>query len=146
MIVRGAGVADLAALAALEHAVFAPEAYPSFFFRQALDLWPTHLWLAADDDTLGGYALGAPAEGGSEGWLLSLAVHPQLRGRGIAVALVRQLLGSFADAGIARVVLTVTPGNVAAVRLYERLGFRMEAEEANYFGPGQRRWRMAREA
>ena len=53
---------------------------------------------------------------------------------------------AFAEAGIHRVVLTVTPDNVAATRLYERLGFHVEAEEAHYFGPGERRWRMARGA
>jgi ribosomal-protein-alanine N-acetyltransferase len=142
--VRGAGVADLAALAALEQAVFAPEAYPAFFFRQALDLWPAHLWLASDDGAIVGYALGARASTPGEGWLLSLAVHPQARGRGVAVELMRALVQSFAEAGLSRVVLTVTPGNVAAVRLYERLGFVVEADEANYFGPGERRWRMAR--
>ena len=144
MIVRGAGVADLAALAALERVVFAPDAYPSFFFRQALDLWPAHLWIAADDDTIGGYALGAKSSRAGEGWLLSLAVEPRMRGQGLAVALMDALVASFAEAGITRIVLTVTPDNVAATRLYERLGFRVEAEEAHYFGPGERRWRMAR--
>lgn len=145
MNVRGAGVADLAALAALEQSVFAPDAYPAFFFRQALDLWPSHLWLSADEKgAIAGYALGARASEADEGWLLSLAVHPQWRGRGQAVQLAQHLVGSFRDAGLARVVLTVTPGNVAAVRLYERLGFAVEAEEAHYFGPGERRWRMAK--
>jgi ribosomal protein S18 acetylase RimI-like enzyme len=145
MNVRGAGVADLAALASLEQALFARDAYPTFFFRQALDLWPAHLWVAADaDDALAGYALGAPAARAGEGWLLSLGVHPDFRGRGLAVALAEALVASFAEAGTMRVALTVTPENVAAVRLYERLGFRVEAEEAHYFGPGERRWRMAR--
>jgi ribosomal-protein-alanine N-acetyltransferase len=142
MIVRGAGVADLAALAALEHIVFETEVYPSFFFRQALDLWPAHLVVAADDDMLAGYALGAPAAVPGEGWLLSLAVHPDQRGRGIAIALAEALVQTFVDAGVSRVVLTVMPGNPAAVRLYERLGFRVEAEEEHYFGPGELRWRM----
>jgi hypothetical protein len=30
------------------------------------------------------------------------------------------------------------------VRLYERMGFVVEAEEAEYFWPGERRWRMVR--
>jgi ribosomal-protein-alanine N-acetyltransferase len=144
--VRGAGVADLAAIAALEHAVFGADSYPPFFFRQALDLWPSHLWVCAGDDDghLAGYALGAPATRTGEGWLLSLAVSPLRRGQGHALALAGAVLQSFAILGYDRVALTVTPGNTAAVRLYERLGFRIEAEEAHYFGPGERRWRMVR--
>ena len=144
VVVRGAGVADLPALAALEQLVFAPDAYPGFFFRQALDLWPAHLWVAAEGDALAGYALGGSAARSGEGWVLSLAVHPDRRGQGLAVALVNTLMQSFAMRGYDRIVLTVTPANTAAVRLYERLGFRVEADEAHYFGPGQRRWRMAR--
>jgi ribosomal protein S18 acetylase RimI-like enzyme len=143
VIVRGAGVADLPGLAALEQAVFAPDAYPAFFFRQALDLWPAHLWVAAERDALCGYVLGGSAARAGEGWMLSLAVREDRRGQGFAVALVNTLLQSFTMRGYDRVVLTVTPSNTAAVRLYERLGFRVEADEAHYFGPGQRRWRMA---
>jgi ribosomal-protein-alanine N-acetyltransferase len=144
MSVRGAGVADLAAMAALETRVFGADGYPPFFFRQGLDLWPAHLWVAVDDIGLVGYALGAPASRAGEAWLLSLAVDPLRRGQGHAQALLGALLQSFAIEGYERIALTVTPTNAAAVRLYERLGFAVEAEEAEYFGPGQRRWRMAR--
>jgi ribosomal-protein-alanine N-acetyltransferase len=145
--VRGAGVADLAAIAALERAVFGADAYPAFFFRQALDLWPAHLCVSSDPargDGIEGYALGAPSTRSGDGWLLSLAVDPARRGQGDAQALVGAVLESFAIAGFDRVTLTVTPENGAAVRLYERVGFRVEAEEAHYFGPGERRWRMVR--
>ena len=146
MNVRGAGVADLAPMAALERDVFGDECYPPFFFRQALDLWPAHLFVSADGAApLVGYALGAPAARAGEGWLLSLAVRPERRGQGHAMALAGAVLQSFAQAGFQRLALTVTPGNTAAIRLYERLGFHVEAEEAHYFGQGQRRWRMARE-
>jgi ribosomal-protein-alanine N-acetyltransferase len=141
---RGAGVADLAAMAALERVVFGADSYPPFFFRQALDLWPAHLWVADDALGLAGYALGAPSARPGEGWLLSLAVDPLRRGQGHALALAGAVLQSFAIAGFDRIALTVTPSNTAAVRLYERLGFAIEAEEADYFGPGERRWRMAR--
>ena len=144
MKVRGAGVADLAAMAALERVVFGIDSYPPFFFRQALDLWPAHLWVADDGAGLAGYALGAPGARAGEAWLLSLAVDPARRGQGHAQALAGALLQSFAIAGFDRLALTVTPENAAAVRLYERMGFAIEAEEAEYFGPGERRWRMAR--
>ena len=145
MRVRNAGVADLVALAALERAVFGVDSYPPFYFRQALDRWPAHLFVAAtEEDALGGYALGAPASRAREAWLLSLAVHSDQRGRGLAASLTEVMLDSFATRGFERIALTVSPRNTAAVRLYEKLGFAIEAEEANYFGGGERRWRMVR--
>ena len=145
MNLRNAGVADLVALGALERTVFGVDSYPPFWFRQALDLWPAHLFVAAaQGDALGGYALGAVAARAREAWLLSLAVHPDHRGRGLAAGLAAVVVESFAVRGFERIALTVSPRNTAAVRLDEKLGFAIEAEEANYFGGGERRWRMVR--
>jgi RimJ/RimL family protein N-acetyltransferase len=57
--------------------------------------------------------------------LFGMFVHPDFRGRGIAGALVRAVLAQArATPGIAVVQLTVTDTNAAALRLYERCGFR----------------------
>jgi len=57
--------------------------------------------------------------------LFGMFVHPDFRGRGIAGALVRAVLDQArATPGIAVVQLTVTDTNEAALRLYERCGFR----------------------
>ena len=59
---------------------------------------------------------------------LTVAVHPDFQGRGVGAALFEAL---FAEAGkltprIERVELMCRHGNTGAVRLYERLGFRLE--------------------
>jgi GNAT superfamily N-acetyltransferase len=46
------------------------------------------------------------------------------RGRGVGSALLLASLSGFKKAGLSRVYLEVTAQNVAAVRLYQRLGFR----------------------
>ncbi len=57
--------------------------------------------------------------------LFGMFVHPDFRGRGVAAALVRAVLAQArATPGIAVVQLTVTDTNAAALRLYERSGFR----------------------
>lgn len=54
----------------------------------------------------------------------SVYVSPALRGHGIASALMRALLDELADAlGIEKVSLTVNCDCLAAIRLYEKLGF-----------------------
>lgn len=51
-------------------------------------------------------------------------LHQSARDRGIGTALNRELLRRSADRGIRRVWLSVEPSNRAAVRSYEKVGFR----------------------
>ncbi|TCW29919.1 GNAT family N-acetyltransferase [Gulbenkiania mobilis] len=134
MPVRPARLADLNTVHALECAVFGDPVYPAFFFRQAHDLWPS-LLLVAEDDTTGrvvGYILGAPGEEDGAAWILSLAVEAGHRGRGWAQRLLCRLMEALAARGRRRARLTVHPDN-AALRLYQRHGFRTLAEEPHYF-------------
>ena len=145
MRLREVTSADLPALAVLERDVFAEEAYPPFFFRQALDLWSPFFLVAEEAGHVMGYALAAPAARGSEACVLSTGVHPDARGRGLATDLLRALLDRLDAAGTEAVWLTVHPES-AAVRLYRRLGFKAVGEEADYFGDGVPRLRMERSA
>lgn len=52
------------------------------------------------------------------------------RGRGIGTALMRRMLGELKDAGYARASLSVQKEN-PALRLYERLGFRIAGDGAD---------------
>jgi len=59
---------------------------------------------------------------------LTIAVHPRAQGRGVGSRLFAAL---FAAAGrftppVTRIELVARTGNAAAIRLYERLGFRVE--------------------
>ncbi|WP_440028696.1 GNAT family N-acetyltransferase [Chromobacterium amazonense] len=138
MKLRPAQRADLAAIFAVEQAVFGSHVYPDFFFRQALDLWPGWFWLAEDEaGQIAGYALGAPSQQPDELWLLSLALLPSCRGQGAGKALMQAALAAMRpQANTIR--LTVDPANPAA-ELYRRLGFVETGREADYFGPGEAR-------
>lgn len=131
--------AILADIAVLERAIFGDTAYPDFLFRQAFDLWPE--WFLADTDDEGavrGYVLGAPSNEQGLAWILSLAVDPSTRGKGIGNRLVSAVLDAMQVKGVERVRLTVHPENVAR-RLYERLGFTEVAKETGYFQPADPR-------
>jgi ribosomal protein S18 acetylase RimI-like enzyme len=59
--------------------------------------------------------------------LVSIAVAPAGRGRGIGGALVRAVLAEFAARGVAAVRVTAGDENAPAGRLYERAGFRLHS-------------------
>ena len=65
--------------------------------------------------------------------LVEIMIMPELRGQGIGTAVVREILAAGGDAG-KPVRLSVNPMNRAAIRLYERLGFRRTGgDEAQQF-------------
>jgi ribosomal-protein-alanine N-acetyltransferase len=142
--IRPARLTDLPAVARIEAETFGEDVYPAFFFRQALDAWGALLVIAEVREVVAGYALAVPSLAPNQAWLLSTAVSAEARGRGVGRALVESVLDRLDAAGRRTVRLTVSPDNAVAVRLYERLGFAVEARETDYFGPGAARLVMRR--
>lgn len=70
-----------------------------------------------------------------EAEILSIAVARARRGGGLAGRLLRQHLGRLAARGVKAVFLEVEEGNVSAMRLYRRAGFREVGRRAGYY-PG----------
>ena len=69
-----------------------------------------------------------------EAHVMSLAVRPAGRRRGLGRALVNAALASPALAGVSRVHLEVRPSNEAARALYASLGFAQTGVRKNYYG------------
>ena len=61
---------------------------------------------------------------GETGYIAGMGVAPTHRGRGLGEAVMRAVLESARDRGVKHVQLEVLVQNAAAIRLYERLGFR----------------------
>lgn len=61
-----------------------------------------------------------------DGWgaIQNLGICPVHRGRGLGTLLLQMAARGFQSVGLARMHLEVTTDNTAALRLYERLGFR----------------------
>ncbi|MBA2665661.1 MAG: GNAT family N-acetyltransferase [Trueperaceae bacterium] len=110
----------------------APDAFGSTFEvaeRKGPEDWetqverlPTFVWREGDTDL--GMVRGAPHDGDADaGYLISMWVAPEARGRGVGAALVGEVIAWARGRGLRRLVLDVGAHNEPARRLYERLGF-----------------------
>jgi ribosomal-protein-alanine N-acetyltransferase len=74
---------------------------------------------------------------GGEAEILSVAVAPARRGRGLARALLNLHMRRLAGLGAQAVFLEVDEGNEPARRLYERAGFREVGRRQGYYQQGR---------
>ena len=65
--------------------------------------------------------------------LEAVVVDPRLRRRGLGRVLVNAVLAWARTLGATRVELEVRPSNIAAIRLYEQLGFRTDGLRRRYY-------------
>ena len=63
----------------------------------------------------------------------NVALRPALRGRGLGTALIHHVFTEARRLGATRATLEVRASNVAARRLYERLGFYVSGTRRNYY-------------
>jgi ribosomal protein S18 acetylase RimI-like enzyme len=116
----------------------APHAYGSSLARErefTEDVWRSRLRpengvtvLATVGDRAAGIAGGyTPADADSV-LLVAMWARPELRGRGVADALVTEIFAWAAENGWSEVRLRVADGNTAARKLFERHGFRSTGE------------------
>jgi ribosomal-protein-alanine N-acetyltransferase len=68
-----------------------------------------------------------------EGHILNLAVHPDMRKRGIATALVEKGLDELKGRGCKSLSLEVRVSNHDAIKFYERFGFRPVGLRKDYY-------------
>jgi len=63
----------------------------------------------------------------------NIAVHPDIRGKGVGEALMRHVLEKVRKNGATFVTLEVRASNDAAVTLYKKLGFEILGTRKNYY-------------
>ena len=78
-----------------------------------------------------GFILSRMAAGEAE--ILSVAIAPRCRGRGLAAKLLMWHLRRLAGMAISAVFLEVEDGNRPALRLYDRAGFRQVGRRPGYY-------------
>ena len=67
----------------------------------------------------------------------NIVTDREYRGRGIASLLMKELLSVLKDRGIVKVFLEVESGNIPAIALYEKNGFKEYGQRRGYYGQGK---------
>ena len=129
---------DLPAVLEIERRAFA-QPWSRAFFEKELSTPFAQLTVAVDQSTnravLVGYSCRWRVT--DEVHLLNVAVHQACRGSGVGRTLVEAVIAEGRATRARTMFLEVRAGNIAARRLYRRLGFRDLGVRRGYYGPGQ---------
>lgn len=100
-----------------------------------LTTWYPELFLIAVSDSC---VLGYVVASADRRWshIISLAVKPECRRIGIGTGLLKNLMERLRSNGVRQVLLEVREDNKAALRLYEKLGFRWSRRISRYYEDG----------
>ncbi len=112
-----------------------PDPWPASFFYSELSN-PSCLYLAAEAD--GGEPVGLIGYAGlqhvlDEGYINNIAVSPEYRRRGVASRLLEALTERARNLGLSFLSLEVRSGNLPAIALYGRHGFKAVGRRKNYY-------------
>jgi len=150
--VRKARREDLPAVIVINR-VALPENYPEWFFEDHLSRWGDAFYVAEVDGKIVGYVMSRVEYGASsfdmrrmvrKGHIVSIAVLPGYRRRGIGTALMKAALSSLKDHySCEEVYLEVRVSNEPAIRLYEKLGFQKVRRIPMYYLDGEDAYVMA---
>lgn len=135
-IMRTATMADLDALVAVEERCFSTDQLSRRNFAWMICRGHSVLWVAVAGDVLAGYVLVLFRTGTSLGRIYSLAVNPDFRGQRIGDALLQAAESAARAAGCAGMRLEVRPDNAAAIRLYEKHGYRQFGVYRQFYEDG----------
>ena len=137
--------ADVHEVAALEKRVFS-DPWPESFFLSEIAHPLSHARLAVLDGAVAGYCMAWLGAGA--GHLGNLAVAPEHRRRGIAAAMLEDLLAHARDLNVERLALEVRVSNFPAQWFYLARGFRLAGLRRRYYRDNQEdalimEWRSA---
>ena len=121
VVIRPFQAGDIPALLTIEEACFEDLwRYDTISFQ---DIAATHPYfvVAELDGTVIGYQFNALDD--DYGYLVRIAVHPSVSGRGIGARLMAEAIRFFKGARVTRIMLNTQDDNIQAHRLYEWFGF-----------------------
>ena len=130
---------DIPVLASYEKLLFPYSPWSTSQFKEEFAGIPTtrYISVAEDGNTIVGYCgvfLPAP---GVEADILTVAVLPEYRRQGIAKEFMRQIEAWAAERKASAMMLEVELSNIAAINLYESLGYMKISVRMDYYGPGK---------
>ncbi|HDI31833.1 MAG TPA: ribosomal-protein-alanine N-acetyltransferase [Thermofilum sp.] len=129
--IRRAKREELERLLIIENLSF-KDPYPLFILDFYLKLTPDTFLVAEVKGKIVGFIIGL-REGWGWGHIISIAVHPEFRGKGIGKRLMEECIARLRNKGVKKIRLEVRVSNERAIGLYKKLGFRVENLLPNYY-------------
>lgn len=137
--IEKAQLKDLESIVSIEQKVFYTDSYPPFVVRQLFDISEEYFMVAKEENNILGYVIGGINSSEKQGWILSLAVDPEARGKGLGKQLLEKLVALLKSKNIEQIALTVYPDNTSAIKIYKDLGFVGDLVLDNYFLDNEKR-------
>lgn len=131
--VERAALSDLGAIHQLEKICFPLDAWPWIELAATMSLPGIIRYKALWNGELVGFVAGEKERHKHTGWIATVAVHPDYRGRGIGSVLMDMCEQTIQ---MPRVRLTVREFNETAIRLYGRNGYKVVARWPHYYSGG----------
>ena len=134
-----------------------PENYSPGFFMGLYEKFPETFIVAEDDGTIIGYVMCRiersfsglslrPFSIARKGHIISIAVLPDHRKKGVGRALVQEALKAMSTYYEAdHCYLEVRASNASAISLYRKLGFEVERTARRYYSDGESAYIMSRQ-
>jgi len=138
--IRKFEIADLDRVLAIEQASFGQDAWDEKLFRAFYRRYPDLFLVARVGRRTAGYSITCAGSRNAE--LASIAVNPRDRRRGVAETLLNHTLRELRSRNVKTWWLMVGVENEAAIRFYERYGFKRQKLVKRYYGPKRNGWRM----
>ncbi|MDF1763917.1 MAG: ribosomal protein S18-alanine N-acetyltransferase [Oleibacter sp.] len=129
MIIRKASLADLDKVMLVEQASHT-HPWSESIVRRYLQK-PGTVWALETEFDYCGHAIISQVVDEAE--LLMISIHPKHQGKGYGKALLTFVMSNLEQAGIRNMFLEVRESNVAAIALYESLGFCETGRRYNYY-------------
>jgi ribosomal-protein-alanine N-acetyltransferase len=152
--IRKATLSDISDVIAINWAAL-PEHYSDSFFEERLQESPETFLVAEDEQgKVKGYIMCRIEYGFSnlrryglarKGHIVSVAVLEEHRGSGLGTVLCEEAIAGMKQRGCSEVYLEVRVSNDAAVKLYEKLGFKTVATHRAYYRDGEDAYLMSRQ-
>jgi ribosomal-protein-alanine N-acetyltransferase len=131
---------DLDRILEIERASFGPDAWDRELFLEYFRRCPELFLVARHARRIGGYII--TCTGPKEAELVSIAVDPGDRLRGLGQAMLDETLAQLRSHRLSTWWLMVATSNAPAIRFYERYGFVRKRRTKRYYGAGRDAWRM----
>ena len=132
-----------------------PENYPSFFFKIHYENFPKAFIVAEANGKVVGYIMCRVETGklytrdgvGRQGHIVSLAVVPEMRRKGIGTSLMKRALEALYNVyKVDEYYLEVRVSNTPAISLYKKLGFKPAKVIRGYYLDGEDAYLMVKPA